>query len=527
MSYEAGLIGSVVANAYDEVLYPGYPILQAHPNRLATLATLFGMEPASIQSCRVLELGCGDGANLIPMAFGLPASHFVGVDAAARPLAKGQVMIKSLGLKNIILHHSSVIDVAPELGQFDYIIAHGLYSWVPAAVQDKLLSICKMNLAPQGVAYVSYNTYPGWHLRRMIREMALFHARDLAEPKQRIDQARALMTFLLEAQPKSDVYRMFLSEQLERLSEYRDESVYHDDLAEINSPLYFFQFIDHTERHRLQYLTEAHLFETQTGIFPTHVSDALEQLGEDVIRREQYLDFLKCRMFRQTLLCHQGVLLDRTPDPRKIFNFYVASSVSPKSARPDVDSLAEEEFLGPKGSAIKTSRPLIKSAMLVLGEIWPQSLPCSELLAKAQCRIYQGLPVDRFNFDQEAASLGEVLLRAYAAGLLELHVCPWRFVTEISERPVVSPLARLQVRDGSIITTLRHTSIKVEDNLGRLLLTFLDGTRDRAILLQDMNAAVESNSVVQLGETRASKKIFPDDLEKKLAELAQLALLVA
>ena len=146
MSYEAGLIGSVVANAYDEVLYPGYPILQAHPNRLATLATLFGMEPASIQSCRVLELGCGDGANLIPMAFGLPASHFVGVDAAARPLAKGQVMIKSLGLKNIILHHSSVIDVAPELGQFDYIIAHGLYSWVPAAVQDKLLSGIEMDI---------------------------------------------------------------------------------------------------------------------------------------------------------------------------------------------------------------------------------------------------------------------------------------------------------------------------------------------------------------------------------------------
>ena len=195
-------MSDMVATAYDEVLYSSYAFSQTHPDRLATLATLFGMNPTPVTQCRVLELGCGDGSNLVPMAYGLPGSEFVGVDLAARPIATGQEMSKTLGLKNITLHPLDVMTVTPDFGQFDYIIAHGLYSWIPPAVQEKVLSICQENLTPNGIAYVSYNTYPGGHLRQMVRGMMRFHVRHLTDATQQITQSRALLKFLSDAQPK-------------------------------------------------------------------------------------------------------------------------------------------------------------------------------------------------------------------------------------------------------------------------------------------------------------------------------------
>ena len=164
--------------AYDQVLYPGVPLPQTHPDRLATIAGLFGMTPAAAPNCRVLELGCGDGGNLIPMALTLPASVFTGIDLAEPAIARGCALANTLGLENITLRHLDLMRMGPDLGEFDYgvfdyIIAHGLYSWVPPEVRDQLLSLCRAHLAPQGVAYVSYNAGPGFARRRMFREMML------------------------------------------------------------------------------------------------------------------------------------------------------------------------------------------------------------------------------------------------------------------------------------------------------------------------------------------------------------------
>src|ERR1700742_1272227 len=198
-------------NPYDEIAYPSYPFPQTHPDRLATLATLFGLQPAPIDKCRVLEIGCGDGANLIPMALMLPESEFVGVDLAAHPVAKGQKMAGALGLRNVTLQQLDIADLSASFGQFDYVIAHGVYSWVPAEVRDQLLAICKANLSPQGVAYVSYNAYPGSHLREMIRGMMQFHTRETCGADDRVNQSRALIRFLAQSQSESDLYETILT----------------------------------------------------------------------------------------------------------------------------------------------------------------------------------------------------------------------------------------------------------------------------------------------------------------------------
>ena len=177
--------------SYDEFPYLSFPFPQSHPDRLATIGWLFGMQPAPIDRCRVLEVGCASGGNLIPMAASLPGSEFVGIDFSPVHIERGVADIEALGLSNIRLLAMDIMDFSEAHGTFDYIIAHGVYSWVPNAVQERLLAICARQLQPAGIAYVSYNTLPGWRMRSVVRDAMTYHTRGIAEPGKRVAQARA------------------------------------------------------------------------------------------------------------------------------------------------------------------------------------------------------------------------------------------------------------------------------------------------------------------------------------------------
>jgi methyltransferase-like protein/SAM-dependent methyltransferase len=530
-----GTMSDMTATAYDEVLYSSYAFSQTHPDRLATLATLFGMNPTPVTQCRVLELGCGDGSNLVPMAYGLPGSEFVGVDLAARPIATGQEMIGTLGLKNITLHPLDVMTVTPDFGQFDYIIAHGLYSWIPPAVQEKVLSICQENLTPNGVAYVSYNAYPGGHLRQMVRGMMRFHVRHLTDATQQIAQSRALLKFLSDAQPESEAYGEFLKAELKRITSGDEGYIYHDDLAETNTPLYFYQFVEQAAQQGLQYLAEADFFEMQDHMFPSAMVETLRQMAStQLILKEQYADFLKCRKFRQTLLCHAGLQLDRSLKPENMHVFSAVSSARPVSENPDIQSpTAVEEFRSIKGQALTTNHPLVKAAMLCLGDVWPRALSFDELLAQARTKLGRECYQTETTNEQDRRVLGDMLLQAYGKNLVELHVHAPRFATTLSERPVASPVARLQLQHGPMVTNLCHGCVKLEGTLAQHLFQLLDGSRDRPALLEELSTLVKSGSATmqkdgkEVTDPQQVRQLLREALDQKLAELAELALFVA
>jgi len=222
----------------------------------------------------VLEIGCADGGNLVPLAVVYPESTLVGIDLSQVQIAEGQETVRALGLTNIELGRQSVLDVTAQLGAFDYVICHGVYSWVPADVQQKILEVCKKNLAPQGVAYVSYNTYPGWHMRGMIRDMLQYHVQPFTLPAMKVRQARNLLDFLGKAagSPKkgsdpgsqggqtpfsANPYSLLLENELESFRRSSDSYLFHEHLEEVNEPIYFHQFIDKAAGHGLRYLGEA------------------------------------------------------------------------------------------------------------------------------------------------------------------------------------------------------------------------------------------------------------------------------
>jgi SAM-dependent methyltransferase len=486
---------------YDAIAYPGHPFAQTHPDRLATLAILFGLEPAPPERCRVLELGCGDARNLVPMALALPDSEFVGVDLAPGAIERGRRLARALGLRNLSLEAVSIEDYAPPADGFDYVIAHGVYSWVPAPARDRLLAHCGTALAGHGVAYVSYNALPGGRLREALRDMLVFHTGGLEDPRERVAQGREMLRFLLAGWPAELPFAAAMRGHVERLMESDDAMLAHDELSADNHPVYFHEFAAHAARHGLQYLAEADFFEMQVGVAPEAVSDALRGV-DDLVRREQYLDFLKGRMFRQTLLCRAEARVDRRPRPEVIERLAV-SSPARASGKPDDGRVT---FEGPTGSTLATDHPLVVRALERIGERWPAAVHVRDLSA-----------ADTPTGDR--AALCDALLRAYGANLVQLHVRPPAIAVEPGERPEVSPLARHQAREGAVVTNLRHASVRIEDELGRRLVTLLDGTRDRAALTADLRAfLVDSGAPV------------PDDLEsgldRSLVGLARLALLI-
>jgi methyltransferase-like protein len=471
-----------MSTLYDAVLYPNPPFSQTHPDRLASLAILYGMDPAPVSRCRVLEVGCGDGENLIPMAFQYPAAEFLGIDAAAVAVHAGNLEIAALGLTNIRLEHRDIMDCAPQLGTFDYVIAHGFYSWVPEPVRDKLLAILQASLAPQGVAFVSYNALPGGRLRQMFREMMLFHAGGATGLDSRVPQAREIVQWFMASQGGLAESGLLLS-QVESIMERQPAVLYHDELGETYYPVYFQDFLAHAARFGLQFLSEASYHEMQLGKLPAAVAAQVNRVaGGNRVLRDQYLDFMKCRMFRQTLLCHQNIALPDAPVPERVHALYACCAAKPVSPTPDLRPGVAEEFRGGHGSGVTTAHPFTKAVMQLLCQAWPQTLSFAGLLAAASQLTSE---------DATAAGLADILLATYAAGVIELHAEPAHCVAHVSQFPVASPLARSQARRGRLITTTRHTTIDARDEKVRLLMGLLDGTHDIAALARQLGPLLQ------------------------------------
>jgi methyltransferase-like protein/SAM-dependent methyltransferase len=483
-------------NSYDQVPYPSYPFPQTHPDRLATIATLFGMQPANVENCRVLEIGCASGGNLIPMAELLPESRFLGIDASARQVEMGQKVIEELGFKNVRLQKLDIRDINLTLGQFDYIICHGVFSWVPRPVQDKILTICRDHLSPHGVAYVSYNTYPGWHMRGMIRDMMGYHAKRFADPAQRVTQARALLDFMAQAVAgQQTAHSVLLKTEVEALRQASDSYLFHEQLEEINDPLYFHQFVERAAAKGLQYLGEAEISAMWLGNLPGPIAATLRGLSTDIVQMEQFMDFLRNRMFRQTLLCHKSVQVQRHLKPEHLKGKYIAANLEPVRKPVDVTSDTMEKFRASGGITISTPDLIMKAALLDLAEVWPQAVKFETLLPTARQRLQDGPVHDAGGLNEDAMILGDDVLRCFTAGAIEVRLRPTPMSTKVSDNPVTMHVTRRQAHAGNVVTNTRHALVKLND-LDRHVVRHLDGNRDEDDLLSVLLELVSDNILV-------------------------------
>ena len=264
---------------------------------------------------------------------------------------------------------------------FDYIICHGVYSWVPPEVQRQIMSSCRRRLSPQGVAYISYNTYPGWHLRGAVREMMMYHTVRVGDPQQRIPQARALLDLLVRGGADANsAYARLLREEQEILRGRDDTYLLHEHLEEYNTPVYFHEFVDRARSAGLQFLAEAQLSEMMPNHFSPEVRQALGHMASDVVSMEQYLDFLHNRKFRRSLLCHGEVPVNRAVAPYMLEAFHVAGQFADVESPLPLAGRREWVFRHPTESGVDSvvtlHDPLHAAAPCALRRHGPSRLPC-------------------------------------------------------------------------------------------------------------------------------------------------------
>ena len=517
------------ATTYDDVIYPSFPYLQTHPANLATIARLFGLQSPAVGTCRVLELGCASGGNLLPMAEDFPDAQFVGIDLSPRQIEIGLAAVKALGLTNLSLRAASILDIDADWGRFDYILCHGVYSWVPDAVQDKILAICRDNLSPNGIAYVSYNTYPGWHMRGMLREIMCFHAARYTQVEEQVREARLLLEFLTEASAGENTPQaLLLRQETQILSQQTDSYLYHEHLEENNSPCYFFEFAQKIKANKLQYLGDAQLHSMFPGKYAPKILNTLNRLARDLIQMEQYLDFVRNRTFRSSLVCAAGTQLTRTIDVNLLQEMYVGAStvrVEGDEPAPDGKATVEAKFTTETGATISTTDPIAAAAMDALGRRWPETVHFDRL---AEELIAAGTIEDT---PEARHHLATVLMNLLTLVAITVSVEPTRCVRQVSNTPTAAPLARYLAAIEVWVSTARHGVYRLDD-LARKVVPLLDGKRTVAAvvdeLVRDFQAGglpMKEKGIVVKNPARA-KELLAGAVAECLKRLAAAAVLV-
>ena len=294
---------------YSELGYKSMPFPYTTPATLEAYAALVGVSAPNPKTARVLELGATYGGNIISQALFNPDATFVGIELSQEQVEKGNEVIANAGLTNVSLIQSDIASIGSEIGTFDYIIAHGVYSWVDDGVKDALLRLIDEHLAEDGIAYISYNTYPGWHTMDEVRQLMMFSNRDKTQfnHKEKVLHGKTIGSIVGSQILKYDNLKERNSKFLGALRSVMQKDEYyvgHDHLEPNNDPVYFYQFNDHLGAHNLAYLCDADLTLSMVRNFDADIADTLDKLApNDHVAQEQYLDFMLDTTFRKSIIC--------------------------------------------------------------------------------------------------------------------------------------------------------------------------------------------------------------------------------
>lgn len=416
--------------SYDEVAYPSVPLGQTQPDRMAVIAHLRGLEPADPQMARVLEIGCSDAGNLAALAAYAPDAAFVGIDLSAAAVARAQDAVAAL--PNLTVVQADLRDF--DQGGFDYVIAHGVYSWIPRP-QD-LLECVARNLAPRGIAYISYDVKPGAHLRTMVAEMLLRESSGIAD-------ARNLLRVVEKAEAAGK-YAEILRAVARRTSAKPDYVLLHDELAAEHHPVFFDEFAARASEVGLGYLGEAHLadFARPVAEVPT---------GE--IAREQWWDYVSNRTFRQSLWTRDAA---GPLDAQALTELWLAAPAQHLRTRGQQSRL---RLL--RDVEVSVDRAT-RDDLLRLGAAWPGCVQASDL-----------------------KTAPAAWLQMLAARAIEVRYRPVPCVRPGAAPRVVDYMRGQAAADG-LVTTARHEMLRLEDELSRTAVSLMDGQATRAQIAEKL-----------------------------------------
>lgn len=487
--------------------YPNRSHEATHCDRLFVRARLHGIAAAPPTKCRVLELGCAGGANLVGMALALPESEFVGVDLSPDAIATARALVVATGVTNVRFVQQSATEVTRADGEFDYVVAHGLYSWVSADVQAKVFEILGEMLAPNGVGYLSYNTLPGFHTRAKAAGLMRWHTRDITDPKKKVEQALASLKWLCDAIGESTTYGKEMAAELALLRATNEGYIFHEHLVEHVGPSYFSDVCAAARARGLKFLAESDATTTMPEALPPGARELIAKI-DDVEKAEQYVDFALDRRFRASLFCRAERDVSRAIDLGVLASSWVSATCAIEGDAMDL-SETPVTFVSSTGARAQLAQPLLKLALGILAARLPEPMTLDALVDATRAKL--ALSPRAGAIGDTAARLPSELAGALARlsmfGFVKIRGFAPAVTSQPSARPVARALAREQAKVDHVTSNVWHETVQLSAT-ERDVVALLDGTRDR-------DAVVHA--------TRSSKR----DVDAALARLARAGVLVA
>ena len=465
--------------SYDDIPYDHAPMMRSHPGRLAAQSVWRGLAAPDAGTARILEIGCASAGNLLPLAATLPEARLLGVDLSPVQIAAGEARRVRYGLTNIELRAASFEALGEVDGAFDFIICHGVYSWIPEPLRDALLRTIHERLAPEGLAMVSFNVLPGWRLFQIARDAMLLHARMTDDPARRAATTRELFRALAEQSPDTRTYGKFWRAEARHLASGGDAYIAHELFEESNAPVAFADFAAHAARHGLDYLGEAVVVaNSEADLAPDGASTIRRLSGGDRLKRESYIDIFSGRTFREALLVRAGRADALAPTPPE-------SALRTLNFLPALDLRITDD--GPGGFCLAAGETEIavdslagKPALLRLVERGPASSRLADLVLDGP--------------SETALGVAEILRVAVEAGLVAISSQPVECASRLAERPKIWPLAAMDTETSDNTVTRRHSAFQFT-SLQRYLATLVDGTRTRDDLVEAAVALAQSGGI--------------------------------
>lgn len=470
------------ATVYDAIPYTESSFPQLDPARFGVIGLLAGREPKDPGRCRVLELGCGHGLSMVALAQKYPDSELIGIDLSRRQIENGADIARAADIGNVRLETMSIDD--PEvagLGAFDYIVCHGVYSWVPPHVQDAILAVCSRQLLPDGLAFISYNSLPGWGAAMIYRDVAVDMARRRDEPGEKVRLATAFLDAMAKslaaAEKRPD--RMMAQRMARRFRRGPASYLLHEYMEEFNQPCYFRDFARRAEDHGLSHAGENMLrlnFPVAAG--GRVAGQVIRRLATDRIDALQLLDYFQNTQFHSSILRQGGAESERMA----LADLLERCALSTSLAAPEGLTLAEGVAqVFKKGTSAVTPTGAVPKAMLARIAASRTPLAWNELVAEARRRLEAEeirLPdgLDPGNEIEKAKVLFQRMALSDLVGLSLPADNALRPAAEMPERPVATRLARSLAAEGKPPVNLllnRRPVLRVTE----YLLPLCDGSR--------------------------------------------------
>lgn len=482
---------------YDEVPYDSHPFPQSAIEHLATSASLFGLSAPDITHARVLELGCASGGNLIPFASRFPQAMAVGIDLSGVQIALARATAERAGLKNIEFQALDIVQLDAVFGRFDYIVCHGVYSWVPAPVQEAILKICSELLTPDGVAYISYNTYPGWKAREIVRDAMLLRGGARQSPEEKLSFGRGMLEFLDRSAPPDSILKKAIEGTMPIIRNAAPSYLLHEFFEPVNSPCYFNDFLQRAGVHGLTYLAES---ESSSMFVRNYAEDVREPLmhkcGGSQVVMEQYLDFLVNRTFRQTLLVnadHADSIRYRLDSARLRAMSYAGRFPAVDGAPLRLDA-TEQQCTAPGKRTVTLRRPVHKAFAELLGSCFPAALDVDAIMDGVASRVQQSL-------DDVQQPVMEILEELVILGAIYMRKDRPDVASRVESHPRVlaancSLFASLPHGERPLVACNQwHEEVGLSP-LESFLLPLCDGTRSHDALESEVTVATRANQLL-------------------------------